>query len=129
MRKVTTEMMDKVVYNLQRDIDGGRILDYDAEGKSVAVLNHAHGIITHRYSVEEGEFSLQSYADAMVTTGRGKVGEESDWLKRVLDVAYLGGHGLTIVSKPPDFVLWFETDAKMDLLRFIVEAEELNQGV
>jgi hypothetical protein len=128
MKKVTTEMMDKVVYNLQRDIDGGRILDYDAEGKSVAVLNHAHGIITHRYSVEEGEFSLQSYADAMVTTGRGKVGGESDWLKRILDVAYLGGHGLTIVSKPPDFVLWFETDAKMDLLRFIVEAEELNEG-
>jgi hypothetical protein len=122
-------MMDKVVYNLQRDIDEGRILDYDAEGRSVSELNHVHGIITHRYSVEEGEFSLQSFADAMVTTGRGKVGEESDWLKRVLDVAYLGGHGLTIVSKPPDYVLWFETDARMDLIRFIVEAEELNQGV
>jgi hypothetical protein len=126
MRKVTTEMMDKVVYNLQRDIDGGRILDYDAEGKSVAVMNHEHGIITHRYSVEEGDFSLQSYADALVTTGRGKVGEEADWLKRILDVAYLGGHGLTIVSKPPDYVLWFETDANMDLLQFIIEAGQLN---
>jgi len=123
---VTTEMMDKVVYNLQRDIDGGRILDYDAEGKSVAVMNHEHGIITHRYSVEEGDFSLQSYADALVTTGRGKVGEEADWLKRILDVAYLGGHGLTIVSKPPDYVLWFETDANMDLLQFIIEAGQLN---
>ena len=123
---MTTEMMDKVVYNLQRDIDGGRILDYDAEGKSVAVMNHEHGIITHRYSVEEGDFSLQSYADALVTTGRGKVGEEADWLKRILDVAYLGGHGLTIVSKPPDYVLWFETDANMDLLQFIIEAGQLN---
>ncbi len=126
---MTTEMMDKVVYNLQRDIDGGRILDYDAEGKSVAVMNHEHGIITHRYSVEEGDFSLQSYADALVTTGRGKVGEEADWLKRILDVAYLGGHGLTIVAKPPDYVLWFETDAKMDLLQFIIEAGQLNEGV
>jgi hypothetical protein len=122
-------MMDKVVYNLQRDIDGGRILDYDAEGKSVAVMNHEHGIITHRYSVEGEGFSLQSYADALVTTGRGKVGEESDWLKRVLDVAYLGGHGLTIVSKPPDYVLWFETDANMDLFQFIIEAGQLNEGV
>jgi hypothetical protein len=129
MKKVTKGLSALTRYNLQRDIDDGRVLDYDAEGQLVIAANLEHGMITHRYSVEGDVFSLQSYAAAMVTTGRGMVGEESDWLKRILDVAYLGGHGLTIVSTPPDFVLWFETDAKMDLLRFIVEAEELNSGV
>jgi hypothetical protein len=126
VHKKVQELLDQHDWGID---DDGRVLDYDAEGQLVIAANLEHGMITHRYSVEGDVFSLQSYAAAMVTTGRGMVGEESDWLKRILDVAYLGGHGLTIVSTPPDFVLWFETDAKMDLLRFIVEAEELNSGV
>lgn len=128
MKKLMKGLPDLTRYNLQRDVDGGRILDYDDRGKAVIGTNNEQGVITHRYAVDEGEFSLQSYADAMVTTGRGKVGEESDWLKRILDVARLGGHGLEIISKPPDYVLWFETDAKMDLLNFVIEAEHLNEG-
>lgn len=109
-------------------VDGGRVSEYDQTGLRLAMTNNAVGIYTHRYAKTEQEYALDSYAEAVTTSGRGIVGEEPDWLKRILNVAYLGGHGMNLVTTPPDFVLWFETDAKLDLVRFVIEAEDLNEG-
>lgn len=124
---MTPEIMTKVVYNLQRDVDEGRVLDYDAEGELSSVLNRSHGLLTHRYAVDGDTYSIQSYKEAVTTSGKGRVGEEPSWLKSILDIARLGEHGLTIIAKPPDYVLWFETDPKMNLVNFVVEAEQLNE--
>lgn len=118
----------KTMPTLQQHIDEGRTLDYDHNGHLWAMTNIAHGILTHRYSVDGIKFIINTYAESVTTVGQGTVGEEPDWLKRVLDVAYLGGHGLSIQTKPPDFVLWFETDKDLHLLRFIIE-HETTEGV
>lgn len=114
--------------DLRTHIEEGRVLDYDHNGKLWAMTNAAQGIVTHRYAKDGKKYIINSYQDTIGTTGTGVVGEEGDWLKRILDVAYLGEHGLTLMTKPPDYVLWFETDKDMNLLKFIVEAEELNEG-
>lgn len=122
-------MYDRTAKTSQRCFDEAWEFGYDFKGHEVAVTNNAHGVYTHRYSIDGGKYTLHTYADAMATTGKGVVGEESDWLKCILDVAYLGGQGLKLVTTPPDYVLWFETDAEMHLLRFVVAAEQLNDGV
>lgn len=120
----TLEEVKLLGVNLQTHIDGGRYLDYDNNGHLWAMTNKAHGILTHRYSVDGVKFTINSYADAVTTAGQGVAGEEPEWLKRILDVAYLGGHGLALKTTPPDFVVWFETDKDLHLLRFIIETEE-----
>lgn len=104
-------------------VDEGRVLEYDNNGHLWAMTNKEHGILTHRYAKNGAKFTIDTYSDSLTTSGNGVVGEEPDWLKRILDVAYLGGHGLRIVATPPDFVLWFETEKDLHLLRFIVEDE------
>jgi hypothetical protein len=120
----TLEEVRELGINLQMHIDGGRYLDYDNNGHLWAMTNKAHGILTHRYSVDGVKFTINTYGDSVTTTGKEDVGCEPEWLKRILDVAYLGGHGLALKTTPPDFVVWFETDKDLHLLRFIIETEE-----
>jgi len=113
---------------IQMEIDLG-CSDYDNNGHLWVMTNKVHGIHTHRYAVDGVKFTINSYADAVTTAGKGAVGEEPEWLKRILDVAYLGGHGMALKTTPPDFVVWFETDKDLHLLRFITETDEPDRGV
>lgn len=122
-RTPTREEVLRLGTRFQGWVDEGRVLEYDNNGHLWAMTNKAHGILTHRYAKTGSTFTIDSYSDSVATSGNGIVDEEPEWLRRILDVAYLGGHGLRIVATPPDFVLWFETDEKLHLIRFIVEDE------
>lgn len=123
-RTLTHKKVMQLVTKFQGWVDEGRALDeYDNNGLLWAMTNKEHGIHTHRYAKTGSTFTIDSYSDSVATSGNGIVDEEPGWLKRILDVAYLGGHGLRLLATPPDFVLWFETDEHLHLIRFIVEDE------
>ena len=56
----------------------------------------------------------------------GIVGEEPEWLRVVLDLAQLGGHGIRMPRYViPDYVLWFETDEELRLLKIVDEDDDI----
>lgn len=84
--------------------------------------NQRDGVWTHRYSKGGNDFTLDTYKETISTRGKGIVGEEPEWLRVVLDIAQLGGHGIRMPRNAiPDYVLWFETDEKLRLLKIVDE--------
>lgn len=49
----------------------------------------------------------------------GKVGEEPDWLKRILAVGQVGGYAVRVKSPPPEIFLWFVTTKQGELITFV----------
>ena len=79
-----------------------------------------------RYTENDGDWTLTDYqidkngevyatTDTLDATG-GKVGEYPAWLKRIVDVARVGGHLKRMDQGPPDAILWFKVDKDLNLL-------------
>jgi hypothetical protein len=74
-----------------------------------------------RYQERDGYWSLSTYeidsdgrayaTTKTLDTTSGKVGKYPAWLKKIVDVARVGGH-LT----PPEAILWFTVDKDLNLL-------------
>ena len=77
-----------------------------------------------RYQEAGAEWVAQIYGlgtDASATIKerqRGRLGTQSDWLKKILDVARVGGHLNTLRNGPPEVLIWFRMDHNYDLLEF-----------
>jgi len=79
-----------------------------------------------RYQEHDGDWSLTEYqinndGDVYATTKtldatHGKVGEYPPWLKKIVDVARVGGHLKQMDQGPPDAILWFRVDKDLNLL-------------
>ena len=112
-----------------RRIISGRIVSWNEEGSTSAgrtmFRNQSDGVWKHRYSKGGSDYTIDTYKSAVSTRGSGVVGEEPEWLRTVLDIAALGGHGMTMPQKgPPDYVLWFETDPNLRLLKMVYDFED-----
>ena len=79
-----------------------------------------------RYTRNDGYWALNEYrlntsgevyatTKTLDTTG-GKVGEYPDWLKKIVDVALVGGHLKSLDQGPPHAILWFRVDKDLNLL-------------
>lgn len=87
--------------------------------------NQSDGVWAHRYSQGGTDYTIDTYKSAVSTRGSGVAGEEPEWLRTVLDIAALGGHGMTMPQNgPPDYVLWFETDPDLRLLKIVYDFED-----
>lgn len=73
---------------------------------------------SHRYMERGNEYEIRTYKKSVETVGHGKLGEEPEWLKRILDVAYLGDHIQRVPNPPPDKIMWFITDPDLNLVSF-----------
>lgn len=49
----------------------------------------------------------------------GGVGTEPPWLRRILDVAAIGGHQVAVHNPPPTTVVWFATELDGTLVTFL----------
>lgn len=74
---------------------------------------------SHRYMERHGEFEIRTYKSSVETIGHGKLGEQPEWLKRIVDVAYLGDHIQRVPNPPPDRIMWFTTDPDLNLVSFL----------
>jgi hypothetical protein len=79
-----------------------------------------------RYQEYDGDWTLTDYqidkngevyatTKTLDTTG-GKVGKYPAWLKKIVDVARVGGHLKQMDQGPPDAILWFKVDKDFNLL-------------
>jgi hypothetical protein len=89
--------------------------------------NQKDGVWTHRYSKGGNDYTIDTYKETISTRGKGIVGEEPEWLRVILDIAQLGGHGIRMPRNAiPDYVLWFETDEKLRLLKIVDENDDMS---
>ena len=77
-----------------------------------------------RYQEAGAEWLAQIYgidvnhAATIKERQRGPLGTQSDWLKKIIDVAKVGGHLDTLPNGPPDVLIWFKMDHNYNLLEF-----------
>jgi len=79
-----------------------------------------------RYQEHGGDWSIKTYKidddGAIRSTTKtldssvGKLGKYPPWLKRIVDVARVGGHLKRMDQGPPDAILWFKVDKDLNLL-------------
>jgi len=79
-----------------------------------------------RYTENDGYWELNAYristSGTMYATTKtldathGKVGKYPAWLKKIVDVARVGGHLKQMDQGPPDAILWFKVDKDLNLL-------------
>lgn len=77
-----------------------------------------------RYTEREDYWTIQKYwitkdgPMAVDHTGitDGTLGKYPTWLKRILDVARVGGHLTRLEQGPPHAILWFKVDKDLNLL-------------
>ena len=76
----------------------------------------------YRYEEEGDTFRLTMYAEDRFMSEpfnfAHQLAERPDWLLTVLDVARVAGKFPVIRYQPPKHILWFETDANNNLVRF-----------
>lgn len=104
--KSSSQKLRDIVYELEISVEQLMMFGQDMPDYS------------HRYMERNGEYEIRTYKQAVETIGHGKLGEQPEWLKRILDLAYLGEHIEPIPNPPPDKVLWFRTDRELNLLSF-----------
>ncbi len=73
---------------------------------------------THRYEERDDKYEIRTYREAVETVGHGNIGEQPAWLKRIVDIAYLGDYIVPVPAPPPDLVMWFLTDRDLNLIEF-----------
>lgn len=72
-----------------------------------------------RYSETETYWAIQKYYVGSLSpteAAEGKLGKYPAWLKRILDVARVGGHLTRLEQGPPHAILWFTVDKDLNLL-------------
>lgn len=69
--------------------------------------------IEFRYEEQAGEYVLTAFRENVVSTGRGGVEAQPQWLKDILTVARVGRHEWNVG------VVWFITDLDFNLTQFI----------
>lgn len=76
----------------------------------------------YRYEEAEDTFRLTTYAEdrfmSKPFTSLHRLDMRPDWLLTILDVAKIAGKFPAIRYQPPKHILWFETDANNNLVRF-----------
>ena len=78
-----------------------------------------------RYTERDDYWTIQKYyvdtagrvsVDEAMDNAEGKLGKYPAWLKRILDVARVGGHLTRLEQGPPYAILWFKVDKHLNLL-------------
>lgn len=88
-------------------------------------LHRVHNIamttdeIEFRYERRGVEFMLKSWHNGKERTMRGYEDTLPNWLMPIIDVARVSGHLRRTVQPPPDEILWFRTDKRLNLTTFI----------
>lgn len=79
-----------------------------------------------RYTADDARFNITNLngaakleRSAMPQYIAGGVGNEPSWLRRILDVAAIGGHQVTVRNPPPTTVVWFATELDGTLVTFL----------
>ena len=76
----------------------------------------------YRYEEEGDTFRLTTYEEdrriSAPFNSLHRLDMRPDWLLTVLDVAKIAGKFHVIRYQPPKHILWFETDADNNLVRF-----------
>jgi hypothetical protein len=75
--------------------------------------------VEHRYEERDGDYHLKSWHDHGANEVHGPVAHRPDWLTNIIDMAKIGGHCHEIRQPPPDLIVWFGTDDKNQLVKFI----------
>ena len=73
----------------------------------------------YRYEEREGSYSLSQWSDAKTAKRHGEIAGRPDWLVNIIDMAKIGGYARRISQPPPDLIVWFTTDSKGNLAKFI----------
>lgn len=73
--------------------------------------------IEFRYEEQAGEYVLTAFRENVVSTGRGLIETQPQWLRDILTVARVGRH------EWGDGVFWFITDSDFNLTQFISPTE------
>lgn len=73
--------------------------------------------IEFRYEEQAGEYVLTAFRENVVSTGRGLIETQPQWLRDILTVARVGRH------EWGDGVFWFITDSDFNLTQFISPLE------
>ena len=71
-----------------------------------------------RYQEDGGMWSVLTYTANGNSRNDGVLGRQPEWLKKILDVAKVGGHLTPMRDGPPDRLLWFTMDHNYNLLEF-----------
>lgn len=69
--------------------------------------------IEFRYEEQGEEFVLTAFRENVVSTSRGLLDDQPEWLKHILTVARVGRHAWG------EDVFWFITDLDLNLTQFI----------
>ena len=73
----------------------------------------------YRYEEREGHYHLSQWSDAKTAKRHGEIAGRPDWLVNIIDMAKIGGYARRISQPPPDLIVWFTTDSKGNLVKFI----------
>jgi len=75
-----------------------------------------------RYTENDGYWAISKYEIGdhslvqILESTEGKRGKYPPWLKKIVDVARVGGHLKQMDQGPPDAILWFIVDKDLNLL-------------
>jgi len=80
-----------------------------------------------RYTENAGYWAISKYGVntpaklqvpvQIIGSADGKIGKYPPWLKKIVDVARVGGHLKPLAREgPPDAILWFQVDKDLNLL-------------
>ena len=79
-----------------------------------------------RYTENAGYWTISKYRGGLpaqlqvpvqlIGSADGKIGKYPPWLKKIVDVARVGGHLKQMDQGPPDAILWFQVDKDLNLL-------------
>ena len=72
-----------------------------------------------RYEERAGDYLFKRWRDGHEEASRGMVADIPDWLKKIRDVATVGGHLKRVQVPPPDNIVWFTTDDDNNLINFM----------
>lgn len=79
-----------------------------------------------RYTENAGYWAISKYGVGtpansqvpvqIIGSTDGKIGKYPPWLKKIVDVARVGGHLKQMDQGPPDAILWVKVDKDLNLL-------------
>ena len=80
-----------------------------------------------RYSEQDDTtYTLTCYREALfvrraenLPPSEGVIGTGPPWMLNIVNIGFVGGHGSDAVDPPPKRMLWFATDADLNLLTFV----------
>lgn len=113
-------MLEKGISSVYSKEGGFLVLDEDrVRMNNYLGMERGDSDAEYRYEERGLDYNLSQWSNAKVAKSHGFIDSRPEWLVNIIDMAKIGGHARRISQPPPDLIVWFTTDSKGNLVKFI----------